>query len=329
MKLENVLCVCVLLAMASSALGQVVCRDQLGRVVPCAVPVVGHGWYQGVRGVGDSTELMRWRMRAVRVTVGNVCGSGSLCGLDGEFAYILTNAHVAGTRIGRVCTLEFVGADSGVRKSEGEVVASGYSDRTLTDFALLRAPAVDFQGLQAIPLSVLEPSGADFVSWGCPRCEPITGVLLRAVDLGTPLKFSPDAIGGQSGSSIVRGGRQVGLLTWSWGGFTAAQSTASILRSVRSGEVSSVQRPEGLVEVVGNRSPVEVGIFKSAATIDTFPIWTDKSGDVPPPPATGGDGCKCCSPDCDCRKNAAGFDLGKFISVLELVLRLLKSLPAA
>jgi hypothetical protein len=73
-----------------------------------------------------------------------------------------------------------------------------------------------------------------------------------------------------------------GLLTWSWGGYGAGQTTAAIYKSLVNKSVDNTIRPAGLVEVSG-RACTEVGFFSEVGAAD-LPIW-DTSVPPPPPPS--------------------------------------------
>jgi hypothetical protein len=78
---------------------------------------------------------------------------------------------------------------------------------------------------------------------------------------------------------------QRGVLTWSWGGDGAGQTTRSIwLQYAQRGEIGFV-RPEGLIELAEERSETENGFF-AEANITTLPIWAELDDDNqdPPPP---------------------------------------------
>jgi hypothetical protein len=220
--------------------------------------------------------------QAVRVTVDNVCGSGSVCGRDFSTEYILTNAHVAGTRIGRSVNVQF--DDNGSRRSVvATIVASAYSSTALADWALLRTDGLPDE----YPVAKLSRSFPNttipYRTCGSPRCVwPLVcqDVTTRSLDRGTGLwRWRPNSIGGQSGSAVRDGLVSYGLLTWSWGGDGAGQATAVIAKQLDSGQVdASALRPVGLVETAVVRSPTEEGVFCEVAS--DFPIWED-TPDVP------------------------------------------------
>lgn len=224
---------------------------------------------------------------AVRVVLGNVCGSGSIAGFDGEAGYVVTNAHVVGTSVGREASVDCV-LGGGRRTLKGIVIWAGFSAERLLDAAVVRVPGLSCK--RARPMRVQGAASGDLGSIGSPRCVwPLVRSRFDSpvVSEDSPLlRGSPDAIGGQSGSSIFDAdGVGFGLLTWSWGGRSAGQQTSWLWRL---GDASAFllvpARPPGLVEV-GGRMPTEDGIFALASvSLRDLPIWLVS---VPPPPPPG------------------------------------------
>lgn len=212
---------------------------------------------------------------AVRVRAGNSCGSGSVVGRYKTGSLVLTNAHVVGTRVGREVAID--AAVRGAKKTlSGRVVMAAYSDRTLTDWAVVYV--ADWQDIEPVKCSKEKPQGTHYTR-GSPRCVwPLvtTDVRTVQVDDNSPLwRWTPNSIGGQSGSGVwsYRDHLQYGLLTWSWGGLGAGQQTAEIYRQARERTVDGTPRPPGLkipdkVEDV----VLETGFFVET-DIDTLPIW--------------------------------------------------------
>lgn len=239
---------------------------------------------------------------AARVRVSGGCGSGSVCGFHRGGSLILTNAHVAGTRVGRQCAVDVV-VNGKTKTLSGRVIMAAYSDRTLTDWAIVHVE--DWQEIQPVPLSREYPTGSHYTR-GSPRCIwPQRSTDVRTVDVSdnSPLwRWMPNSIGGQSGSGVWsdRDNLQYGLLTWSWGGRGAGQTTAQIWRQAREKSTSGPVRIKGLIEV-GDRPEgliVENGFF-SQAGIDEFDIWQN---DNPQPPDSPKDpSCPVCpdAPACD------------------------------
>lgn len=224
---------------------------------------------------------------AVRVRVGGVCGSGSICGADLANGYVVTNAHVAGTTPGRECQVDYV--SGGEKKTiHGRIIWAAYSSQRLIDVAILAVPSLTCK--EYSPMTTLSPVGVPYATRGSPRCAwPLVSkdFLNPVVSLDSPLmRGDPDAIGGQSGSGVRNvTGSMVGLITWSWAGRAAAQQTSSIFEVASKRSVLDVpDRPVGLVEVQGPdpRSVTEDGIFGIASFLPAdLPIW----GSAPGPPA--------------------------------------------
>ena len=242
-------------------------------------------------------------IRAVcRIINRNSCGSGSVCGHseDGE-SYIMTNAHVAGTRIGRVVSVE---VESTGQRMAATVVRAAYSNQVIADWALLKTQG-GFQQVKPVYLSKQPPSGSHYTK-GFPRCQGHNGTNItthRIRNNGVWL-WTPDAIGGQSGSGVWSDilHFMFGLLTWSWtdGGRTygAGQLTSEIYKQNRSRQIVGYARHPGLVELVdhefdwtgidreGCDDPVvEEGFHVGEVSemgIQDYPIWAEDQ--IPPDP---------------------------------------------
>ena len=221
---------------------------------------------------------------AVRVTVGNGCGSGSVCGLYRDGCLVLTNAHVAGTRPGSRSRIRAVvsGQD---REFNGVLLQAAYSDRYLTDWAILYVEGL--KDIRPVRLSTKKPD-REMYTKGSPRCVwPLRDSALVVADIAddsTLVRWRPNSIGGQSGSGCwdVDDDLQRAILTWSWGGLGAGQQTAEIYRqsqaqtvkgALRTGSEIEVGRPTGVV--------CENGFFFSA-DLNDFDIWDN--GDTDPDP---------------------------------------------
>jgi hypothetical protein len=257
------------------------------------------GWYAKLtapRGrkitAAEEQAIRSWGNRAVRIINGNSCGTGSLCGRDSQFIYIMTNAHVAGTRIGHVVRCEALLKDgSRTEKFSATVVEAAYSSKTSTDWALLKADVSAMAGLEPIKLSITAPDTDSLTgTWGCPRCEIPSGQLVETSSTSSVWMWQPNSIGGQSGSAVVQGGVQKGLLTWTINGFGAGQFTSSIYKQSRERNVDGSPRPEGLIPVPYMLSPdVELTEgYHSETGIGEYPIWDSGNGseNPPPPPST-------------------------------------------
>jgi len=195
----------------------------------------------GFRTQAQSLDRFDQVIRAtVRVTVSNVCGSGTVVGRTAEGnAIVLTNAHVAGTKRGRVVNVERWNSNGASERGTAAIIASGYGRGTSVDFALLKCSGDFAKDVDPIPLADRYPSDQSSVTtFGSPRCEwPSLQVLRLNRKEGQILSWKPEAIGGRSGSSIIdytdEGPRVVGLLTWAGGGEGLGQSTPFLLSAMR------------------------------------------------------------------------------------------------
>lgn len=186
-----------------------------------------------------------------RALVNGSCGSGTICGADAGGAYVVSNAHVWGTTIGKVVTIDTVASGRTVRLT-GRIVFAGYSSSRMVDFAIAY-----FEGLSSkryMPMLKTEPTAAPYATTGSPRC--VWPLVTKPFD--DPRNYgqglitgSPNAIGGQSGSAIYNSeGRQIALLTWSINGRCAGQKTSKLwqVASARNTQLADL-RPTGLEEL--------------------------------------------------------------------------------
>lgn len=250
----------------------------------------------------------------VRCINKNSCGSGSICGVapDGE-SYVMTNAHVGGTTIGRVLDVYVERLQKNIK---AEVVRAAYSSSVIADWCLLKT--MNFgHPIEPVYLSkTAPPSEMSLYTKGFPKCQPHNGTDITQHALlnnGVGL-WLPDAIPGQSGSGVWSDDDNFMyyLLTWSWtqGGRTygAGQSTAEIYRQNRDFEIRGFAMMPGLVPLPApfpdenqfdwtgidrthlSDPVVETGFHSLPREmgIQDYPIW---AGDVtpPPPPPPPGD----------------------------------------
>jgi hypothetical protein len=247
-------------------------------------------------GIGPSAKVR------CRVLNQSSCGSGSLVGMRGGKGLICTNAHVAGTRLGRVVKCYFPELS---RSVDARVIMAAYSSRTLADWAILET-VDDFSGLTPVPLSKARPTGSHYTR-GFPRCRSHDGTDISTVDMSdsTPLwRWNPNAIGGQSGSGVWSDSDdlQYAILTWSWGGYGAGQMTAEVYRQAKNRTTAGHPRYDGLVELdeeadfdfsgidraTCDDPIVEDGFFAEAGITD-LPIWAeDNPTDPEPDPESDG-----------------------------------------
>jgi len=223
-----------------------------------------------------------------KVVVGNSCGSGSLVGKRGGKSLILTNAHVAGTKIGATarCTFPFAGN----KTLEARVIMAGYSDRVMMDWAVLEAN--EELPLPHVKLSIEAPTGKHYTG-GYPRCQGPKFQEITTVEIshgGTVWKWNPNSIGGQSGSGVhsFTDHSQKGLLTWSWAGLGAGQTCRSIWMQYNNRNVSDLWkfgavREPGMIELTEVNPEIENGFF-CEANITTLPIWAHLDDGTTNPP---------------------------------------------
>lgn len=208
----------------------------------------------------------------------NSCGSGSLVGQRNGRSLVLTNAHVAGTRIGNAVSCTFPHDQN--RRVNGRVIMAGYSDRVLMDWAVLELDRL--VDLPHVKLMNRKPQGGHYTA-GYPRCRGPYYQVIHTQSIshgGTLWRWHPNAIGGQSGSAVhsEEDQYQYGLLTWSWGGDGAGQTVWSIWEQyVRRAEWGAA-RPDDLVEINEELAEVERGVF-CESNITTLPIWAHLDDD--------------------------------------------------
>lgn len=245
-----------------------------------------------------------------RVINQNSCGSGSICGHYNGGSLVLTNAHVAGSQVGRKVQVEI--ESLGMRRFTGEVIRAAYSNRVIADWAVIHIPG--FQDIEPVYLSKFAPaSGESMYTKGFPRCRAHNGtdIAQHQVLSNGVLLWLPDAISGQSGSGVWgdSDGLQKALLTWSWTSgrrqYGAGQLTSEIYRQNRDREIRGFAMMPGLkplneeydldaVNRDGAGDPVVEEGFYSApieAGIQDLPIWYEDQ--VTEPPVDPGDGGDC------------------------------------
>ena len=216
------------------------------------------------------------------------CGSGTIAGVYEGGCFVTTNAHVSGTTIGRVVTIRFL-AGGRERTAMGRVIAAFYRGGTAIDFAVLRVAGVS----TANPIPILTDAATDASGrvLASPRC--VFPLAAAAWDFnrraGSILYGRPVSVGGQSGCGVVNAGRQIGIVTWSNGRDSMAQSGVGIWRALGGGELTAL--PVGCVEVVdevaGRHSrPLTEDCFRweTSADVKLLPIWSHVGG------GGGGDG---------------------------------------
>lgn len=210
----------------------------------------------------------------VRCLAGNSCGSGTICGIDADGAYVVSNAHVWGTQLGKVVTVDCVSGGT-QKRVQGRLVFAGYSSTRMVDFAIAQVP--NLTSKRYMPMLKTEPTSAPYATTGSPRCvwpqvnKPFNDMRNYGDGLITG---TPDAIGGQSGSAIFNASnQQIGLLTWSINGRCAGQKTSKLWQVATSRNVMLADpRPDGLTEVGENHAICEDGVFGVMPEVNESPV---------------------------------------------------------
>lgn len=231
---------------------------------------------------------------AVRVHHGTAGGSGTVVWSDGSEMLTLTNAHVAGTKLGSTSTLETFTA-TGPQKVESRLVFAAYDSRKSVDFAVLRSPAIP--GIVPVPISrAVNLTPGVYVTGGSPKFQPTSWRFAYPLESHKPrrrtYRWMPKAISGQSGSGmlIYEDGHPAAidaLLTWADSG-GVGQAAWSVSKILLSGDMPTTATPAPGIPATDNPTPCATGIFQEAATwpSDMFspPLdapWTQPQ--LPPP----------------------------------------------
>lgn len=160
-----------------------------------------------------------------RVRVGNSMGSGTVFRATEDAFYVLTNAHVTGSRINGKASCEFWFAGHQSEEIPGVIVAVAYIPRGSRDVAVIRVARAALGGY-APPVIDLLPRGTPaeysrIYSVGCAGGRWPTsfeGFGFAIDSAGQTVRFKPTPAGGRSGSAIfaTQNGEPkiVGLLTW-------------------------------------------------------------------------------------------------------------------
>jgi len=231
---------------------------------------------------------------------------------------VLTNAHVATTRIGDRMNCIFNLGGFNERTFVGENLIAAYSERNAVDWAIVFVPGLTAEsGIKPVKLHKEAPVGSTFTFTGSPRCVwPQTTVKIRLVNSNVPgvVMWQPPTIGGQSGSSVwwtINDERvaQI-LLTWWWGGNGAGQPTSLIWNNRLNRSNEGPERPAGQLKLPpfnengGNQVGMEDrqcedGYFESPSVggpdpdpgvlllnvgVKELPIWYSEEDPVDPPP---------------------------------------------
>lgn len=211
----------------------------------------------------------------VRCIAGNSCGSGTICGSDGDGSYVVTNAHVTGTQIGRQIAIDCV-SDKATKRVTGRTVMTGYSDSRMVDFSIVFVAGLS--STRYMPMLKTEPDSQPFATTGSPKCvwPQVTKPFNNPRSYGDGLLTgSPNAIGGQSGSAIYNSkGQQIALLTWSMNGLCAGQKTSKLWQVATTRNVLLADpRPQTLRELsdceTQARPYTAEGVFGSCELIES------------------------------------------------------------
>lgn len=237
---------------------------------------------------------------AVKVTNGNSCGTATHVYRDARYSYWLTNAHVAGTRIGQEMILERY--DTVRTRYRARNVAAAYSRTGTTDMAVLRTEAVHDMPYVGIAKRT-RPSPATQHSGGHPRCSPtIWKHRYPGRTTNTTQYSTPNSIGGESGSGILSTKHNVvvALLTWSANGYCLAQKADHVYDTLRTRIMKHEPLPRNAIVACDQPQPASNGIYGHTNDLpagmfvdiddETAPPYDDDDNDEPP---ADDDGCTC------------------------------------
>lgn len=141
-------------------------------------------------------------------------GTGFIVATDGKTAEVWTNAHVAG----RVTDTVRIAFGEGGQVSEGRVVASKLDRSTGSDWAKLLVKIPDGAVVSSLVVGSSDNSDEPFCSGGWPLGRKLHSVLLHPTNDVTSIgtAFSPRPEGGESGSPVIKNGKVVGVVTWTF-----------------------------------------------------------------------------------------------------------------
>ena len=191
-----------------------------------------------------------------RVRVSGSAGSGSSIAQDGNYIYVLTNAHVVGSS--KRATCEFFRYGRKTARIPGAVIWKSYSNRTVNDFSIIRLEKAKFGSFPPRIVPLAPPDHVvkqnDYIaSAGCPSARWLQlweGHALSEASKNRVL-FTPPPLGGQSGSgvyTVINGHSYLcAVLTWKIGGGKGgAIHIGNFLRAIRN-ESSVKQRAYPLI----------------------------------------------------------------------------------
>jgi hypothetical protein len=237
-------------------------------------------------------SLPDYTMNACRVRAGNSCGSGSFVGFDDRGSYVLSNAHVTGSRIGSNSTFQFDPSVS-PQPMTGRIVMAGYSTRVTADWSVSLIPGWKPR-IKPAWCSNVRPTNQDrFRTTGSPSCVwPLRHQqnlqLLSNNNAGFAVWNQP-AIPGQSGSAVwnMATGLQQLLLTWRTGNGNGAGQPLDFIwaqaqAAIQTGSLIGGELPED-AEMLSEVNPDAIPGFFCEASIRSLPIWEHLQRPTQPP----------------------------------------------
>lgn len=211
------------------------------------------------------------------------CGTGTIVGVTKDgYSLVLTNAHVAGSRLGHIVTVDVESTGSRIKC---RVIMAAYSDKYLADWAILKT-TTKFSRVDPVRLNCERPSGSHYTK-GFPRCKPMPAGDINMVKLSknsSLAQWLPNSIGGQSGSGIFndKTGYVEALLTWTWGGYGAGQMTSVMYKQALGRTVKGPLRIRDLIEISNTDDCCGSGIekpesgFFAECDITDLDIWVNE-----------------------------------------------------
>jgi hypothetical protein len=236
-----------------------------------------------------STQI---RLNACQVRAGNSCGSGSFVGFDERGSFVLSNAHVTGSKLGSGSEFRF-DPEVSPQIQRGRIVMAAYSTRVTADWSISLIQGWEPRIAPAW-CSNVRPTGQDrFRTTGSPKCVwPLRHQddlqLISNNNAGFAVWNKP-AIPGQSGSAVwnMASGLQQLLLTWRTGNGNGAGQPLDFIwlqaqNAMQIGTLIGGELPED-AEMLGEVNPDAVPGFFSELSIRTLPIWAHMQQPEPEP----------------------------------------------
>lgn len=185
-----------------------------------------------------------------RVHAQGGAGTGCVYAKDDASYYILTNAHVAGTKPGADMTCVFIHAGHEV-SVRGQVAWGNMSNGGETDQAVITVPVNAFRSfapaiIPIAPAGTQLQNGQSIMSVGCPRAtwHSLWNGHITTLN-GFTMDFLPNAAPGRSGSAIFdeTGSQIIGLVTWHTETGGRAQSLDGLYRGLGWAKPALEQEP--------------------------------------------------------------------------------------